>query len=165
MHVSSHAIGKESCTDHKENNPPIEPDQPPPDDKISYQPEEATYTNNEKNINSNILSTKQLEQTCTALKEDDRSNDVPTTQEQVSEQKTKNQQGTSSTVSLDFLKHKMTKKQEEVDEFLLSLNLDQLKIYNELAQMGYGFDEIKTIRIQHEDFEFNKNDMPYLAIL
>jgi hypothetical protein len=79
MDVSSHAVAQESCTDHEEKDPPIEPDQPPPDDKIPHQPEEATDTNNEQNINSNIPSTEQLEQTSTALKEDDRSNDVPTT--------------------------------------------------------------------------------------
>jgi len=78
MDVSSHAIAQESCTDHEEKDPPIEPDQPPPDDKIPH------HATDEQNINSNIPSTEQPEQTGTDLKEDDRSNDVPNTQEQVS---------------------------------------------------------------------------------
>nr|XP_040251390.1 trichohyalin-like [Aegilops tauschii subsp. strangulata] len=80
MDVSSHAVAQESCTDHEEKDPPIEPDQPPPDDKIPHHAEEET---DEQNINSNITSTEQLEQTGTDLKEDDRSNDVPNTQEQM----------------------------------------------------------------------------------
>ena len=117
MDVSSHAVAQESCTDHEEKDPPIEPDQPPPDDKIPHHAEEET---DEQNINSNIPSTEQL--TGTDLKEDDRSNDVPNTQQQVSEQKkqpvllqeetgsTSNQQGTSSTISLEFLKPKTMEK-------------------------------------------------------
>ena len=84
MDVSSHAVAQESCTDHEEKDPPIEPDQPPPDDKIPRHAEEET---DEQNINSNITTIEQLEQTGTDLKEDDRSNDVPNTQQQVSEQK------------------------------------------------------------------------------
>ena len=87
MHVSSHAVIKETCTNHKQKDPPIEPDRPPPDDKIAHQSKEVTVITNEQNINSNILSTEQLEQTGNALKEDNRSNDVPTRQGQLSKQK------------------------------------------------------------------------------
>ena len=82
--VSSHAVAQQSCTDHEQNDPPIEPDQPSPDDKIPRHAEEEI---DEQNINNNIMTIEQLEQTCTDLKEDDRSNDVPNTQQQVSEQK------------------------------------------------------------------------------
>ena len=34
MDVGSHAVAQQPCTDHEQNDPPIEPDQPPPDDKI-----------------------------------------------------------------------------------------------------------------------------------
>ena len=34
-----------------------------------------------------------------------------------------------------------------------------------LKQMGQTFDEIKTTMIYQEDFEFNKNVMPYLTSL
>ena len=78
MDASSHAVAKESCTDHEQNDPPIQPDQPPPDDKIPHDAEEET---DEQNINSNITSTAQLKQTSTNLKEDDRSNDVPKTRQ------------------------------------------------------------------------------------
>ena len=84
MDVSKHAVAQESCTDHKEKDPPIEPDQPPPDDKIPHHSEEQI---DEQNINSNTPSTGQLEQTDTDLKEDQTSNDAPNTQGQVSEQK------------------------------------------------------------------------------
>lgn len=174
MDVSSHAVAQESCTDHEEKDPPIEPDQPPPDDKIPHHAEEQT---DEQNINSNTPSTDQLEQTGTDLKEDDRSNDVPNTQQQVSEQKkqhvllqeetgsTSNQQGTSSTISLDFLKPKTMEKHEEVDEFLSSLNPLQLEEYNEHVKMGVEFDVIKTWLNDHESYEFNKDPTPYLTIL
>ena len=111
------------------------------------------------------------------MKEDDRSNDVPNTQQQVFGQKkqhvllqeeigsTSNQQGTSSTISLDFLKYKTTKRHEEVDEFISNLDPDQLKQYDMLKQMGQTFDEIKTAMIYQEEFEFNKNATPYLTSL
>ena len=174
MDVSSHAVAQQSFTVHEQNDPPIEPDQPPPDDKIPHHAEEET---NEQNIKSNITTTEQLEQTGTDLKEDDRSNDVPNTQQQVSEQKkqpvllqeetgsTSNQQGTSSTISLDFLKPKTMEKHEEVHEFLSSLNPLQLDEYNEYVKMGVEFDVIKTWLNDHESYEFNKNATPYLTIL
>ena len=174
MDVSSHAVAQQSFTVHEQNDPPIEPDQPPPDDKIPHHAEEET---DEQNINSNITTTEQLEQTGTDLKEDDRSNDVPNTQQQVSEQKkqhvllqeetgsTSNQQGTSSTISLDFLKPKTMEKHEEVDEFLSSLNPLQLDEYNEHVKMGSNFDLIKTWLTEHESYEFNKNPKPFLTIL
>ena len=174
MDVSRHAVAQESCTDHEEKDPPIEPDQPPPDDKIPHHAEEQT---DEQNINSNTPSTEQLEQTGTDLKEDGTSNDVPNTQEQVSEQKkqhvllqeetgsTSNQQGTSSTISLEFLKPKTMEKHDEVDEFLSSLNPLQLEEYNEHVKMGVGFDVIKTWLNDHESYEFNKDPTPYLTIL
>ena len=40
MDVSRHAVAQESCTDHEEKDPPIEPDQPPPDNKIPHQPKD-----------------------------------------------------------------------------------------------------------------------------
>ena len=49
MDVSSHAVAQQSCTDHEQNDPPIEPDQPPPDDKIPHHAEEET---DEQNINT-----------------------------------------------------------------------------------------------------------------
>ena len=48
------------------------------------------------------------------------------------------------------------KKQEEVDEFLLSLNPEQLKEYNLLTGWGLKFNEIKTALINHVDMEFKK---------
>jgi hypothetical protein len=78
---------------------------------------------------------------------------------------TNDQQGTSSTVSLDFLSPKTTRKHEEVDDFLLSLDPEQIKEYNLLTGWGYKFDEIKTTLIQHKDIEFNKKGTPYLASL
>nr|XP_020189335.2 uncharacterized protein LOC109774990 [Aegilops tauschii subsp. strangulata] len=170
----SHAVAQESCIDHEENDPPIKPDQPPPDDKIPHHAEKET---DEQNINSNIPSTEQLEQTGTDLKEDDRSNDVPNTQQQVFEQKkqpvllqektgsTSNQQGTSSTISLDFLKPKTMEKHEEVDEFLSSLNPPQLDEYNEYVKVGFEFNVIKTWLNDYESYEFNKDAKPYLRIL
>ncbi|VAH73423.1 unnamed protein product [Triticum turgidum subsp. durum] len=174
MDVSSHAVAQQSFTDHKQNDPPIEPDQPPPDDKILHHAEEET---DEQNINSNITTTEQLEQTGTDLKEDDRRHDVPNTQQQVYEQKkqpvlvqeetgsTSNQQGTTSTIYLDFLKPKTMEKQEEVDEFFPSLNPLQLDVYNDHVKMDSKFDVIKTWLADHESYEFNKNPKPYLTIL
>nr|XP_045089557.1 myosin-1B-like [Aegilops tauschii subsp. strangulata] len=174
MDVSRDVVAQESCTDHEEKDPPIEPDQPPPDDKIPHHAEEQT---DEQNINSNTPSTEQLEQTGTDLKEDGTSNNAPNTQEQVSEQKkqhvllqeetgsTSNQQGTSSTISLEFLKPKTMEKHDDVDEFISSLNPLQLEEYNEHVKMGVGFDVIKTWLNDHESYEFNKDPTPYLTIL
>nr|XP_020154052.1 glutamic acid-rich protein-like [Aegilops tauschii subsp. strangulata] len=174
MDVSRHAVAQESCTDDEEKDPPIEPDQPPPDDKTPHHAEEQT---DEQNINSNTPSTEQLEQTGTDLKEDGTSNYVPNTQEHVSEQKkqhvllqeetgsTSNQQGTSSTISLEFLKPKTMEKHDEVDEFRSSLTPLQLEEYNEHVKMGVGFDVIKTWLNDHESYEFNKDPTPYLTIL
>ena len=56
-------------------------------------------------------------------------------------------------------------KQEEVDEFLSSLNPLQLEVYNDHIKMGVEFDVIKTWLNDHESYEFNKDAKPYLTIL
>ena len=48
MDVSRHVVAQEYCTDHEEKDPPIEPDQPQPDDKIPLQPGRATGTKKSK---------------------------------------------------------------------------------------------------------------------